>query len=394
MGDRTQKNDASAGPRPSRISGFWATSSASWWPSSCSWCSCEPGASRRPAARVEAPVTVAVTVATAVAPPAPPPARLPAPSRSPSQPAAPVVAALEPLDRAAVARAEEQIDAASRDRARAEARAEDAAKRLAEATAQAALDASKNRKLALRVRDPSAQLASVTARGGFLKAERDRLKAELGNVAQAPRPKAKRLVDKNPVAKPTDGGRVPLRGPPRPGGVHRPRSAHGAGQGRRPAPDPPVREVAGRGLEGRTRRRLLARVRPRACHAQRHRRADRAARPQLRPSRLGDRPRVRGTRRDLRANPPADLGVRPRDQPASARREATITMWVYPDGFALYRKLRDDLHARGFTGRRPPLARRHGDPRQPGRLALGGAVRTGSNSSRCTASASGGSTAL
>jgi len=35
---------------------------------------------------------------------------------------------------------------------------------------------------------------------------------------------------------------------------------------------------------------------------------------------------------------------------------ATITMWVYADGFPLYRKLRDDLHARGFLvphGRSP-----------------------------------------
>jgi hypothetical protein len=34
---------------------------------------------------------------------------------------------------------------------------------------------------------------------------------------------------------------------------------------------------------------------------------------------------------------------------------ATITMWVYPDGFALYRKLRDDLHARGFIVAARPL---------------------------------------
>jgi hypothetical protein len=33
----------------------------------------------------------------------------------------------------------------------------------------------------------------------------------------------------------------------------------------------------------------------------------------------------------------------------------TITMWIYPDGFALYRKLRDDLHARGFLVAARPL---------------------------------------
>ena len=34
---------------------------------------------------------------------------------------------------------------------------------------------------------------------------------------------------------------------------------------------------------------------------------------------------------------------------------STVTMWIYPDGFALYRRLRDDLHARGFTVAARPL---------------------------------------
>jgi hypothetical protein len=33
----------------------------------------------------------------------------------------------------------------------------------------------------------------------------------------------------------------------------------------------------------------------------------------------------------------------------------TVTMWIYPDGFALYRRLRDDLHARGFLVAARPL---------------------------------------
>ena len=33
----------------------------------------------------------------------------------------------------------------------------------------------------------------------------------------------------------------------------------------------------------------------------------------------------------------------------------TITMWIYPDGFALYRRLRDDLHAQGFLVAARPL---------------------------------------
>jgi hypothetical protein len=30
-------------------------------------------------------------------------------------------------------------------------------------------------------------------------------------------------------------------------------------------------------------------------------------------------------------------------------------MWIYPDGFELFRKLRDDLHARGFMVAARPL---------------------------------------
>ena len=76
------------------------------------------------------------------------------------------------LDRAAVARAETAVDEASRDRARAEARAADAAGRLEAAANQAALDAAMARKLAFRIRDPSAQINRVAARGGFLRADR------------------------------------------------------------------------------------------------------------------------------------------------------------------------------------------------------------------------------
>ena len=33
----------------------------------------------------------------------------------------------------------------------------------------------------------------------------------------------------------------------------------------------------------------------------------------------------------------------------------TITLWVYPDGFELYRDLRDQLHARGYLVAGRPL---------------------------------------
>ena len=62
------------------------------------------------------------------------------------------------LDRAAVARAEEALDAASRDRARADHRAAESARKLTMASTQAALDASRARKLAFLVRDPSTRI--------------------------------------------------------------------------------------------------------------------------------------------------------------------------------------------------------------------------------------------
>ena len=94
-------------------------------------------------------------------------------STSPQPPPPPPV---PKLDRAAVARAEATVDEASRDRARAEARAADAAARLEAAANQAALDAAMARKLAFRIRDPSAQINRVAARGGFLRADVDKLR--------------------------------------------------------------------------------------------------------------------------------------------------------------------------------------------------------------------------
>ena len=52
----------------------------------------------------------------------------------------------------------------------------------------------------------------------------------------------------------------------------------------------------------------------------------------------------------------------------------TITMWIYPDGFPLYRKLRDDLHARGFMVAARPLPEGTSIRGSPVRIGLGGAV--------------------
>jgi hypothetical protein len=126
----------------------------------------------------------------------------PAPGRNVDRPQPPPPP-MPKLDHAAVARAEAAVDEASRDRARAEARGADAAARLEAAAHQAALDAAMARKLAFRIRDPSAQINRVAARGGFLRADLDKLKTEIAALRTLPRPKASSILTKSPVARPT-----------------------------------------------------------------------------------------------------------------------------------------------------------------------------------------------
>jgi hypothetical protein len=121
----------------------------------------------------------------------------PDPAPAPVEPQAP-----PEIDRAAVAQAEGMLDAASRDRARADDRAASVARRLSQATSQAAVDAAKARKLAFRVRDPSTRVTQASTRGGFLKGEREKLQKELSTLRQLPRPKAASILSKAPVARP------------------------------------------------------------------------------------------------------------------------------------------------------------------------------------------------
>ena len=111
-----------------------------------------------------------------------------APAETQRDRAVPVAPEPPPLDRAAVAAAEAALDAASRDRARADNRAADLARRLSQLTGQAALDASRARKLAFLVRDPSTRIAQASSRGGFLRGERRKLEKELTSSATTAAP--------------------------------------------------------------------------------------------------------------------------------------------------------------------------------------------------------------
>ena len=89
--------------------------------------------------------------------------------------------------------------------ARADDRAAASARRLAIASAQAALDSSRARKLAFFVRDPSTRIAQATARGGFIRGERDKLEKEVTTLRRLPRPKSTSILSKSPVSRPAAG---------------------------------------------------------------------------------------------------------------------------------------------------------------------------------------------
>ena len=271
----------------------------------------------------------------------------------PPKPPTPVPEAPK-LDTAAVAQAEASLDAASRDRARAEARAADASQRLADAAAQAAADARAAKTLAFRVRDPSTRITQASARGNFLKADRDRLKTEVGALATVPRPKSKILSNKNPVARPADGdeNHFELR--------HNRASfidldrlitqVKADAQLRIRLADPGRVISSSVGPVGPfTMRYVLARAFPGGLD-------DLAGRRRisydLRGWEIVPEFDGRGETYEAAHAPSSEFArVTHRLNPA----KATITLWIYPDSFPLYRKLRDDLQARGFIVAARPL---------------------------------------
>jgi hypothetical protein len=277
------------------------------------------------------------------------PAPLPEPDPEPEPPPPPP----RELDRVAVAKALADLDAASRDRERAEARLSGAEQQLKEAALQAANDAAANRKLALRVRDPSAQMARASMRGGFLKAERDRLKDEIAAINKAPRPKAKLLIDRNPVAKPADGDEFhfelrrnritfidldQLMTLIKSDAQLRIRLSDNAR-----AVESRVGPVGSFSMEY-----TLARAAPGIQELmERHGLSYDLRGWELIPEFEGRGETYEATRSPVSAYSRAINRLTPN--------RSTITMWIYPDSFALYRRLRDELHARGFLVAARPL---------------------------------------
>lgn len=269
-------------------------------------------------------------------------------------PPAPALPAPAEPDRSAVKRAEAELAAARRDHERAEQTAQAAAAALADATRQARAAALATRTLGERMRDPSARLARVQQRGAVVHAERDKLQAELGGLANVPHPKRKSLVDRTPVARPAEGQEFHFE-------VRRNRVTFidlerlyervradarlriRMTEDRRPIVST-IGPVGAFSMRYELERSLPAAVEDMLdMHGPTY---------NLRSWEIVPEFEGRGESYEMAFTPAADFS---RTIHRLSPSRATITMWVYPDGFALYRKLRDALHARGFLVAARPL---------------------------------------
>ena len=262
---------------------------------------------------------------------------------------APAVVPPPRLDEAVIARADAEVESAKNDRVRAERRADEAADRLGSAQTRAASAAKSHKGLASTIRDPSSRLRSSLARGSALKVERDKLVSEVGALNAAPKPRRKPLIDKSPVAKKADGDEFHFE-------VHGDR-------------------VAFIDLE-----RLLDKVKTDARVQIRMINGRKPASGSVGPvgaftmsyeiARMddGSNPRIgsfgltgweivpenenRGELFDTAMRPASNFArAINRLNPSSD----VVTFWIYPDGFPLYRRLRDALHAQGFSVAARPL---------------------------------------
>lgn len=255
-----------------------------------------------------------------------------------------------------VAAAEKALDAVSRDRARSDAREAKAARLMAGAADRAAVDALRARKLAFHIRDPSPRIAQAVARGGFIQGERDKLAKEVATLRSAPRAKSVSILSKSPVARPVADNeyhfelrksritpidleklmkltkadaQMRVRMSDRVGVVSNKVGPVGAfSLAYELAPTMPM------DLDGLIERRGGSR------------------RYELQGWELIPEADNRGETYEATRNPISEFTL------ATNRinpRRATVTLWVYPDSFELYRRVRADLIERGYSVAARPL---------------------------------------
>jgi hypothetical protein len=259
------------------------------------------------------------------------------------------------LNLVAVARAEERLSAAKRERANAE-------RKLAEVDAaieKAKSDVSQHQALLQtleeRANEASQRIMAASAEGGRIQGVRDRLKSEVASIAASAKPRVKALLDKSPVARQIKGDEVHFE-------VRRDRVT--------PIEldqlvelvktDAKIRMRVG-GIRGRP---LSATVGPIGSFALKYEiglmMADGG-------DGVLDTTSIGYGLRGWELVPVSDDRGETLEQvvrPGSAYANAvfklvpgktSVTFWVYPDGFALYRRLRDDLHERGYLVAARPL---------------------------------------
>jgi len=258
------------------------------------------------------------------------------------------------LDREAVAQAEAEVAAAHRERIRADERARSAVAALEATTRESASAALAARSISARVRDPSVRIARASERSAQYQVERGRLQDDLAGLARAPRPKRKSLIDRTPVARPAEGSEF-----------------HFEIRHNRVTFIDVERLLERVKADARLRIRLredhrpiVSSVAPVGAFSMRYE-LERSL-----PAAIEDMLEMRGTTYILRSweivpesegrGEPFEMAFRPASDFARTINRlnparATITMWVYPDGFALYHKLRDALHERGFLVAARPL---------------------------------------
>ena len=258
----------------------------------------------------------------------------------------------KPLDREAVSRAEAELDAASRDRALADHRVAVASDELKAAEIDAAQIQMEVQSLSDRVRDPRARLASVQQKGELLQAEVKKIEAERVALADAPRPRRKAMIDKSPVAKPSNGNEYHFE-------LRKGRISY-IDMDKLIDKVKTDARIQIRLSGGSTRSHIASQVGPVGSFVMRYE----MGRAQ---DEFGD---SRGVNFDLTGwelvplhdnrgetfqtirSPASEFGrAVNRLSPSSA----SITLWIYPDSFNLYREVRDYLHQRGFTVAARPL---------------------------------------
>jgi hypothetical protein len=304
-----------------------------------------------PAPAVPRQASPGVAVAEA-APSSPKPESEPVVLQAPPMPPAPPRAP----DRAKIAAAERALDAASGDRARSDARAADAAHRVADAANRAALDALRARKLAFQIRDPSNRIAQAVARGGFVRGERDKMAQEVATLRGAPRPKSVSILSKSPVARPVadDEYHFELRHDritfinldklmqlTKADAQMRVRMSDRVG-----VVSSKVGPVGAFSLAYE-----LSPTMPADLDGLIERRAGRT-RYELQGWELIPESEHRGETYEAACTPISEF-----TQALNRinRNRATITLWVYPDSFGIYRRIRHDLVERGFSVAARPL---------------------------------------